>query len=484
MPTRSATTPRRVRFVGAALAVVAVGALSGGLVSTQEGCASDPPKAAAPEPIKVGVSLGLSGGLASFAAPLRDAIRAAEGQINANGGLLGRPVVFDVVDDQGDEGDGVVRIANDFVKKGVVAVIGPIGSQQVKLTQGIYASNRIIQISPSATSVELATLPEQPQGDRFLFRTTPADDFQGAAVILFAQRTPAGLASTDAGAPPADGGGGTGTAKPCQRLAVVNIKNSYGRSMTEVIERNFPKRGGQVVVREEINVDLEASYAASVAKVYTGNPECLTVIAYEDVGAKFIKEFRASSSFATLPQGFFIIGTDGTFTSGFIKLGRERADDPKSPNVLEGVYGTNPDTNPQTREYEDFRLIYGSYFPLPDKGDAPAFTANAYDAAILIALAIQDAGTTEGRAVRDSLLRVANPPGKPFGPSELGEALTALRQGQDINYTGASGALDIDVKGNVESGYIIWRATRKSTGEVGFETVGRLTLAELAEQLK
>ncbi|MEZ4263930.1 MAG: branched-chain amino acid ABC transporter substrate-binding protein [Polyangiaceae bacterium] len=482
MPARtlSARVSRALRALGLACAAVGLTATGSAVVGTQEGCASDPPKATAPQPIRIGVSLGLTGGLASFAAPLRDSIRAAEGQINSNGGLLGRPVVFEVVDDQGDEGDLVVKVANDFVKERVVAVIGPIGSQQVKQTQAIYAANRILQISPSATSVELATLPEQPQGDRYLFRTTPADDFQGAAVILFAQRTPGGLGG-DAGAPVGDGGGAV---TPCRDLAIVNIKNSYGRSMADVIEQFFPRRGGRVVVREEINVDLEPSYGPSVAKVFAANPQCMTLITYEDVGAKFIKELRASSSFATLPPGFFIIGTDGTFTSGFLELGRERANDPKSANAVEGVYGTNPDTNPRTREYEDFRLIYSSYFPLADKADAPAFTANAYDAAILIALAIQNAGSTEGSAVRDALLRVATPPGKPFGPSQLGEALTALRQGQDINYTGASGALDIDQKGNVESGYIVWKATRRETGEVAFDTVGRFTLADLAEQLK
>ena len=177
------------------LAALGLFVLSGGVLAStifaQQGCAKLAPVPSAQPPILIGVSLGLTKGLAAFAKPLREAVRAAEGEINAAGGLLGRSVVFDVQDDESDENAGVVeRIANDFVARGAVAVIGPIGSQQVVKTQEIYARGRVIQISPSATSTDLTTI--QPSGDRWLFRTTPADDFQGAAVLRFANRTPRG----------------------------------------------------------------------------------------------------------------------------------------------------------------------------------------------------------------------------------------------------------------------------------------------------
>src|SRR5258706_2204390 len=125
-------------FFGRGLAVLAAlaGIVTAAVATTAtEGCADKAPPASKPDPIAVGVSFGLTKALDSFAAPLRDAVRAAEGEINAAGGLLGRPVSFDIQDDRSDEGDYVKGVANDFVKKGVVAVIGPIGSQQVKLTQ-------------------------------------------------------------------------------------------------------------------------------------------------------------------------------------------------------------------------------------------------------------------------------------------------------------------------------------------------------------
>src|SRR5687767_5405448 len=97
----------RLRTVGlrvlAGLIAVGCTTLAGSALMVEEGCSEQPPKGSAPKPIMIGVSLGLTKDLQTFAAPLRDAIRAAEGTINAGGGLLGRPVQFEVRDDQSNE---------------------------------------------------------------------------------------------------------------------------------------------------------------------------------------------------------------------------------------------------------------------------------------------------------------------------------------------------------------------------------------------
>lgn len=474
------TTQSLVRLCAPVAAILGGGAMIASLLGANEGCsAEDAPAPSSAAPIVIGVSLGLTGDLDTFAAPLRDAVRAAEGQINSGGGLLGRPVKFDVRDDRSNEGTFVTDLANSFVKDGVVAMIGPVGSQQVVLTQQIFADKQIIQISPSATSTDLSTI--QSADNRFLFRTTPADDFQGAAVILFAQRTPKGL--TEAGAPLGDGG----IPITCNRLAIVNIDNSYGNSMADVIATNWPKRGvgRTIVLRKKLPVDLAASYAAEAAELIGKAPECAALISYEKVAAQFVRDAKAAPGYQPLAdKGFFFIGTDGVFTPGFLVQSRENRSDEKSPSSAEGVFGTNPDTQPGTKEYNEFKTIYRSYFPeLPE---APPFTANTYDAAIMIALAIEQAGTaTNGVAIRDALRKIATDPGKPFTPAQVGEALVAIRSGQEVNYKGASGNVDVEGNGNVKSGFIVWEAFRDSnTKKVDYRTVGRFTTEELLDQIK
>jgi ABC-type branched-subunit amino acid transport system substrate-binding protein len=474
--------PSAVRLARRAVALGAVTAgalLVGSMLTATEGCADKAPAPSAATPIVIGVSLGLTGDLDTFAAPLRDAVRTAEGQINAGGGLLGRPVRFDVRDDKSDETGIVTGVANDFVRDGVVAVIGPVGSQQVVLTQKIFADRQIIQISPSATSTDLSGI--QPADNRFFFRTTPADDFQGAAVMLFAQRTPKGLG--DAGAPLNE----AGAPVTCNKLAIINIDNSYGNSMAEVITTNWPKRGAgrTVVLQKKLAVDLAASYAPEASQLIATGAECAALISYEKVAAQFVHDVKTAPGYKTLSdKGFFFIGTDGVFTPGFLELSRDNRADETSPSTAEGVFGTNPDTQPGTKEYNEFKTIYRSYFPtLPD---APPFTANTYDAAILIALAIQQAGTiTDHVAIRDALRKVATGPGKPFTPAQVGDALLAIRQGQDIDYKGASGNVDFEANGNVKSGFIVWEAFRDAkTKKVDYRTVAQFTTDELLEQIK
>ncbi len=477
--------PRRALRHAASRAVAATLAAAGtGLfvcaTFAGQGCEKEAPQGSRPDPIVVGVSLGLSKDLASFAIPLRDAVRSAEGEINAGGGLLGRPVQFDVVDDKSDEGDEVRRIATDFVRKKVVAVIGPVSSGQVKVTQDIFAQNQILQITPAATSVELVDV--QPIGDRFLFRTTPADDFQGAAVLRFAARTPRGL--DDAGAPSGDGG----APATCERLALVYIDNPYGISMAEVISKNISKTGGKVVSQQKIALETESNYQRLAEEIVTSEPQCLAIISYEKAAAQFIKDFKATAGYPALKEkGFFFIGTDGVYTQGFLEASRTDPSDETSPSsVEEGVYGTNPDTTPRTTEYNAFRTIFSSYYPLPPADEGPAFAANTFDAAVLIAFAIQKAGRTDDRiALRDALREVSKPGGRVITPSEIREGLIELRNGGDIDYKGASGNVNLEDNGNVTSGFIIWQSVRDpATNKVVYKTVARFGSDELMEQIR
>ena len=81
--------------------------------------------------------------------------------------------------------------------------------------------------------------------------------------------------------------------------------------------------------------------------------------------------------------------------------------------------------------------------------------------------------------------KVATPPGKPFTPAQIGEALLAIRQGQDIDYKGASGNVDFEANGNVKSGFIVWEAFRDPmTKKVDYRTVAQFTTEELLDQIK
>jgi neutral amino acid transport system substrate-binding protein len=431
--------------LGRAIALVALacGPTTSGCTSSNSAPPSPPPRN-----VVIGVSLGLTGSLGSFTAPLQNAIHVAEGQINALGGVLGRPVKMQIVDDTTDEGAVVQKVVSGLLDAGVSAIIGPAGSGQVVAAAKLAQDRHVVMISPSATSTDLTNM--QPAKDRYFFRTVPADDLQGKAVSLFALRGPPPSAA-DAGVD------ASGTIPPpfCTKMGIVHIDNSYGNAMAKVIVDYMTQRGGSIPPQANITVPVTAkdNYKTEVGNLLSSGAECQALIAYDDVGDAYMRELNKN----TLPPKFIVIGTDGIYTDAFITNGRLNKADPNSQTAAEGVYGTNPDTNPPTPEFGDFTNLYNAYYPLKAGAQPDAYTANTYDAAMLVLLAIAQAGTaTDGQKIRDALYDVSKG-GTAYGPAQIADALEAIKRGEDIDYKGASGNVDLDDYGNTISDYIVWK---------------------------
>lgn len=479
-------------------------ALAAGAASSS--CKPDTDKTAVPDsgsPITVGVSIGLTGDLAGTALPMQNAIRVAEQQINAYGGVLGRPVTFKIVDDTTDTGAVVQGVVQSLLDQGAVAMIGPIGSGQVKAVADIVAKRQIIELSATSTSPDLSKL--QPPKDHYFFRTTPNDDLQGKAAAIFAYQGPGGpsdagaataAATTDAG-DAGDAGGGTTPTTGCRHMAIVHNDDAYGNPFAVATTGEFQgKLGGTVVADIKVPTAAKATYSDELNTMVhaTPTPECVVIVTYDPTCDEFVREIKAYQQAGTtpaLPSKFFVVATDGSFTSKLIVNGRQNKGDPSSPTVVEGIYGTNPDPNPDTSQYSDFRHLYLSEFGLdPGQTDLAFGTAGAYDAAVLIALAIERAGGLEDHVkIRNSLVDVANPgcPSdatkqcpdltageKSYGPAELGEALTAIRDGKGVDYTGAAGPDDFNDTGDVIGDYIIWSVVGGN-----FKTVQKIKAGQL-----
>ena len=67
-----------------------------------------------------------------------------------------------------------------------------------------------------------------------------------------------------------------------------------------------------------------------------------------------------------------------------------------------------------------------------------AFSPESYDAAALIMMAMAAAGSTNSKDWAGKVLDLANAPGEPIQPGELGKALELIAAGTDIDYVGAT----------------------------------------------
>jgi branched-chain amino acid transport system substrate-binding protein len=192
------------------------------------------------------------------------------------------------------------------------------------------------------------------------------------------------------------------------------------------------------------------SYRAELATAAgAGNPQALVVVGYPANGGNTILR-------QALENGFFknFILPDGMRDPTVVKeIGAKN---------LSGSWGTAPASTAEAALQERFRTAYRSF---SKEDPTQAFVAESYDAAMLIALAIQQAGSADRTAIRDALRRVANGPGERVGPGEFARAKDLISRGTKVNYEGASGPVEFDASGDVQGRIGVW-TVRADSGEI------------------
>jgi branched-chain amino acid transport system substrate-binding protein len=108
-----------------------------------------------------------------------------------------------------------------------------------------------------------------------------------------------------------------------------------------------------------------------------------------------------------------------------------------------------PATPSSSEEASAFSELYASSKPY-GVGRAP-FAAAAFDATILCYLAAVAAGSADGEEMALRLIDNTAPAGAEYGWQELPDAVEAVEAGEDINYAGASGPIDMDENGNAST---------------------------------
>ena len=111
------------------------------------------------EPIKVGVNVELSGGVASYGTNCRNGVVLAFDEINKAGGVDGRTIDYVIMDCKSDSAEAT-NVAARLVGQKVVALIGPLVTGSVLGAEPIASKNKIPLIAPAATAMA-ATVDEK-----------------------------------------------------------------------------------------------------------------------------------------------------------------------------------------------------------------------------------------------------------------------------------------------------------------------------------
>lgn len=456
----SGGTSRDLLRVGAVLVpALTIGLLLGG---SNQAC-KEPITVPADPPIVIGATVDLTK-QKDFGAGSQRVLRVAEQQLNAVGGIVGRRVVLDIRDDAGD--DSLIRqIAADFIGRGVAGFIGPSTTFALEAVHETFKDAQIPILTPFATAPTVPLL--QSGTDRYLFRTSCAVEYQSRAIARYAL----GGSFAPPGTPPKPSDAGADAAapqtfKPCTKMAAVFAEDAPGQGSAtiESLKAEYSKFGGSI--KEFIINPGAATYAADVAAVVAaakaGKVACQALLMFPADGGKYMREFRSATDgdAAFSAESFMSFGFIRFYQQGFIEAARVDSKNTSELSKADGVLGAACNQERTTSpEWTRFRALYDSQFPPTAGADSlPAPIPQIYDSVILLALAVEAAGgLTDREAVRDALYEVSAPPGQAYGPGQLAEALDAVRNGRDIDYTGASGSFDIDDRGDTALEVIMWK---------------------------
>lgn len=299
------------------------------------------------EPIKIGLSAPLTGEAASYGEAMLGGAQLAVKEINDAGGINGRQVELVVEDDMASAKGGASAFQKLIEIDKVVAITGSVSSAAV---------------GPGAPIAQKAGIPTIIQGSApglnkigdYIFRNYPSDAFQGkyAAEYLF-------------------------NVLKKNRVAVIYVKNDWGQGIKEVFISKFKELGGQVVFEEGVAQDTK-DFRTLLTKAKSANPDSFYLPIYPANAAGALKQIVELG--IKLP----VLGGDAFSAEEVCRI-----------KEAQGVLYLQSKTNAPEDFWEKVKTVTGKT-PL-------VFTPFAYDAVKIVAEAIRQAGSTDGKAIRDKL---------------------------------------------------------------------------------
>ena len=359
--------------------------------------------------LKIGFLGGFTGPIETLVPPIADGAKLALSQVNAAGGVLGGKTLELVTADTTcvdatKASDAADRLVN--VEK-VVAIVGAqCSGSTIASANGVAVPAGVAMISPASTSPALSTLDDKD----LVFRTAPSDAYQGGVLSRLIM------------------------SKGIKSVALTYVNNDYGKGFANAFAAAFEADGGKITANEA-HEDSKADYRAEIGSLASSGGDALVILAYGDgSGQTITRQALESGDF----DKFF--GGDGMVSSGFIKA---------MGNALDGKFVM---TNPGSSGGVSTDMFNKAAEAAKVNAKSP-FVSNSYDAAFILALAIEQAGSAERGAIAKAIRDVASAPGEVINPGEWAKAVAAIKAGKGVNYEGAVGSLEFDAAGDVAGSY-------------------------------
>lgn len=360
--------------------------------------------------IRVGAPMALSGSVASQAQDMRAGAELAMAQVNQQGGVLGASYRLNFADTACDPDKGV-DVARQLIQAGAVALVGPVCSGvTLRVARSVTIPAGVALLSVASASSLITQLDDQD----LVFRTAPSDALKGSALARVAHEM--GVRS----------------------VAVSHASDAYNTGVAQMFAEAFKALGGRVTVNQS-HEPRQADYQREARAVASGAGD-VALFAYSGSGGvQYLKDVLDQ------PGVRRVFGTDGLMSKDLAGA--------LSPEQLARMTFVLAAADTEREGYKRWLAMATA---ARIKADGP-YVANAYDAAFLMALAIEAAGVADKSMVAAGLRAVSGPKGTVIYPGEFAKARGLLKQGVRINYEGASGPVDFDAAGDIVGRFSINR---------------------------
>jgi branched-chain amino acid transport system substrate-binding protein len=313
--------------------------------------------ATAQGPIKIGASLSLTGTYAQPGRYQHEGYQLCEKDLNARGGLLGRPVQFVVYDDQSNPATGVRLYEKLITEDKVDAVMGPYSSAISEAVANVTEKYNKVNVSPLAATTSIFK-----KGRKYMFMViSPAEVYLEGLVDIAAKR---GL----------------------KTIAVINEDTLFPKTSAQGTVELAKKAGLQVVFTEAYPKGNQ-DFSALLTKVKAVNPDVLAAATYFDDAVAIARQMR---ELGINPKMLGV--TVGGDIPKFQELLKGTADYIYGASQWEGVL-----PYPGAKEFHD---AYLKQF----KQEPSYHSAAGYAGCITYAEGVKKAGTLDADKVREALL--------------------------------------------------------------------------------
>jgi branched-chain amino acid transport system substrate-binding protein len=311
-------------------------------------------------PIRIGFQAGLSGPAAADGVTALKAAKLAVDQINAEGGVEGRPLELVWADDQG-ELERAVLGASRLVGDGVKAVVSASFSGPARAAAPVLQRAKI----PFIASVAFA--PEITHTGDYTFRVTSVGEVQGKAAAAF-----------------------IGTNLHLKRAVVLTIKTDFGKTLAAGF-REASSRFGLQVVGEYEYAPTDRQFGPLIASLKSKNPDVIYVTGFYFTAGPFVAQLRNAGVNAQ------IVGAESLSSQQYIDIAGTAAEGTVITNVIDWR-----STDPATTQFlTRYKAATGA--------NAEAVAISTYAAVTLVASAIRNGHSDEPKRIRDELEKLDEP---------------------------------------------------------------------------